>query len=301
MRVSILSIFSLTLALANFVSAHSDDTLNAREYVDDLSVRETSADVLADISTRDLISELSDRLERRGGELLKCPHCPRQFVNPNNRISFPLLPLLPTPPSPSLSSLSFSLLPSPSLSPRSCPLSSRPPYSSYPPNPSEHFQNTNIIQITNTTQRTLKTAQTIRANETGDGEASRRSLGEVDEAFFDAHFETNVKVPMFMCKRAAEVMPSPGGRIVLFSNSLTAASTVLPNALCYLATKGAVEQISRVLAKDLGSRGITVNTISPGPIDTPLFREGKSQHVIDGIAKQTPSRRLRPVTGLSHV
>ncbi|KAF6754998.1 hypothetical protein DFP72DRAFT_898204 [Ephemerocybe angulata] len=124
------------------------------------------------------------------------------------------------------------------------------------------------------------------------GVMGSRSLGEVDEAFFDAHFETNVKVPMFMCKRAAEVMPSPGGRIVLFSNSLTAASTVLPNALCYLATKGAVEQISRVLAKDLGSRGITVNTISPGPIDTPLFREGKSQHVIDGIAKQTPSRRL---------
>ncbi|KAF5331258.1 hypothetical protein D9611_013123 [Ephemerocybe angulata] len=83
MRVSILSIVSLTLALANFVSGHSDDAHRAREYVDDISVRETSTDVLADISTRDLISELSERLERRGGTphvLMKCPHCPRQFV-----------------------------------------------------------------------------------------------------------------------------------------------------------------------------------------------------------------------------
>ncbi|KAF5335341.1 hypothetical protein D9611_011738 [Ephemerocybe angulata] len=83
MRVSIVSIVSLTLALANFVSAHSDDILHAREYVDDLSVRDIG-DALADISTRDLISELSERLERRGGELLQCPHCFRRFVNPNN-------------------------------------------------------------------------------------------------------------------------------------------------------------------------------------------------------------------------
>ena len=65
-----------------------------------------------------------------------------------------------------------------------------------------------------------------------------------------------------------------------------------PNALCYLATKGAIEQISRVLAKDLGSRHITVNTISPGPVDTPQFREGKAQSVLDSIAKQNPFRRL---------
>lgn len=47
-----------------------------------------------------------------------------------------------------------------------------------------------------------------------------------------------------------------------------------------------------MLAKDLGTRGITVNVISPGPVDTPLFREGKPQNVIDSIAKQNPSRRL---------
>ncbi|RXW24361.1 hypothetical protein EST38_g1476 [Candolleomyces aberdarensis] len=124
------------------------------------------------------------------------------------------------------------------------------------------------------------------------GVMGSRTLDDLDEPFFDMHFETNVKVPLFMAKAAADLLPNPGGRIIFFSSSLTAASTVLPNALCYLATKGAIEQISRVLAKDLGSRGITVNTVSPGPIDTPLFREGKTQHVIDSIAKQSPSRRL---------
>lgn len=69
-------------------------------------------------------------------------------------------------------------------------------------------------------------------------------------------------------------------------------SAVLPNALCYVASKGAIEQISRVLAKDLGSRGITVNTISPGAVDTPLFRTGKNQQAIDSISRQNPNGRL---------
>lgn len=67
---------------------------------------------------------------------------------------------------------------------------------------------------------------------------------------------------------------------------------VLPNALCYVASKGAIEQISRVLAKDLGAKGVTVNTVSPGPVDTALFREGKPQHVMDMVAKQNPNNRL---------
>lgn len=67
---------------------------------------------------------------------------------------------------------------------------------------------------------------------------------------------------------------------------------VLPNALVYVATKGAIEQLSRVLAKDLGVRGITVNTVSPGPTDTDLFRQGKSESDIKYIANLAPLNRL---------
>ncbi|KAF9261069.1 NAD(P)-binding protein [Marasmius fiardii PR-910] len=119
-----------------------------------------------------------------------------------------------------------------------------------------------------------------------------RALQDVDEAFFDAHFDANVKVPLFLVKEAVKSLPSSGGRIIFFSTSLTAASSVLPNALCYVASKGAVEQIARVLSKDLGKKGMTVNTVSPGPVDSPRFREGKPQHVIDTIAAQNPSHRL---------
>ncbi|KAF8157827.1 hypothetical protein B0H34DRAFT_430794 [Crassisporium funariophilum] len=124
------------------------------------------------------------------------------------------------------------------------------------------------------------------------GVMGNKTLSQVDETYFDDHINTNVKVPLFMAQAVAPILPSPGGRIIFFSSSLTGASTVLPNALVYLASKGAVEQISRVLAKELGGRGITVNTVSPGPVDTTLFREGKPQNVIDMIAKQNPVGRL---------
>ncbi|KAJ7704845.1 hypothetical protein B0H17DRAFT_842630, partial [Mycena rosella] len=154
-------------------------------------------------------------------------------------------------------------------------------------------------------------------------------LADVDEASYDAHFATNVKGPLFLAKAAASLLPTrkyisleldPGGRIIFFSSSLTASSgmsipcelntfhrtdftssVVAPNTLVYTATKGAIEQIGRILAKDLGAKGITVNTVSPGPVDTPLFRQGKPQHVIDTIAKLAPSSRLGEVEDIAPV
>ncbi|KAJ7912900.1 hypothetical protein B0H13DRAFT_50649 [Mycena leptocephala] len=128
-----------------------------------------------------------------------------------------------------------------------------------------------------------------------------RLLADVDEAFYDEHFAVNVKGPLFLAKAAAPLLPTPGGRIIFFSTSLTVATGANPNSLVYTASKGAVEQISRLLAKDLGAKGITVNTISPGPVDTPLFREGKPQGVIDMIAKAAPSGRLGQVDDIAPV
>lgn len=66
----------------------------------------------------------------------------------------------------------------------------------------------------------------------------------------------------------------------------------MPNYLLYCSTKGAIEQMNRVLAKDLGRRGITVNCISPGPTGTDLFFAGKTQETIDVFAKQHPPGRI---------
>ncbi|KAF8626012.1 hypothetical protein AX17_006735 [Amanita inopinata Kibby_2008] len=124
------------------------------------------------------------------------------------------------------------------------------------------------------------------------GIMTNKPLAEVDERSFDTHINFNVKVPLFLVKAASSFLPTPGGRVIFFSSSMTGASTIVPNMLCFLASKGAIEQVSRVLAKDLGSRGVTVNTISPGAMDTTQFREGKSQKWIEFFSKQSPSNRL---------
>ena len=67
---------------------------------------------------------------------------------------------------------------------------------------------------------------------------------------------------------------------------------VPPNYLLYVATKGAVEQMSRVLAKDLGAKGITVNTVAPGPIDTDMFRQGKTEQLLNVFAGMHPQKRI---------
>lgn len=83
-----------------------------------------------------------------------------------------------------------------------------------------------------------------------------------------------------------------GGRIIFFSTSLTAASSIMPNYLLYASSKGAIEQMTHVLAKDLGRRNITVNTISPGPTGTALFYEGKSEQTVKMIEGWAPANRL---------
>ena len=80
--------------------------------------------------------------------------------------------------------------------------------------------------------------------------------------------------------------------MIFFSTSVTRMSAVSAPYLVYSATKGAIEQLSRVLAKDLGARGITVNTVSPGPVNTPLFHEGKPPQVVEMIKNLAPLKRL---------
>lgn len=84
----------------------------------------------------------------------------------------------------------------------------------------------------------------------------------------------------------------PSSRIILLSTSLCNWSGLTPNYLLYVTSKGAIEQMVRVMAKDLGSRGITVNCVAPGPTGTDLFFQGKSEELVQRIAGANPFGRI---------
>ncbi|KAI1177277.1 short-chain dehydrogenase/reductase SDR [Nemania sp. FL0916] len=114
----------------------------------------------------------------------------------------------------------------------------------------------------------------------------------VSEALFDTAFGLNVKGPFFLAQAALPHLPPGSGRVIFVSTGIARNSAVLPSYGLYASTKGAVEQLTRVLAKDFGRRGVTVNAVAPGPTDTELFREGKSEAMINGIAAANPFGRL---------
>jgi 3-oxoacyl-[acyl-carrier protein] reductase len=125
-----------------------------------------------------------------------------------------------------------------------------------------------------------------------------KPVGELTEEDYDKLFATNVKGTLFGCQQAVRKM-SDGGRIINISSTVTA--MMLPTYALYSASKGAVEQITRVLAKELGERGITVNSVSPGPTDTELFRAGKTEEQINNLARMAAFGRLGEAADIADV
>lgn len=86
-------------------------------------------------------------------------------------------------------------------------------------------------------------------------------------------------------------MPS-GSSIILVSTGICHFSSVTPNYLLYASTKGAIEQMTRILSKGLAANGITVNAVGPGPTGTDLFYRGKSEQILNHIKGASPFNRL---------
>ncbi len=121
------------------------------------------------------------------------------------------------------------------------------------------------------------------------GVMTTKPLEQITEQDFDREFATNVKGTYFACQLAAKHLQA-GGRIINFSTSVL--GQMIPTYSLYASTKGAVEQITRQLAKELGPKGITINAVAPGPVNTELFTAGKSEDQIETFKHMAAFGRL---------
>lgn len=114
-------------------------------------------------------------------------------------------------------------------------------------------------------------------------------LADLDFADFDRMHRTNVRGTFVVSQLAARRLRA-GGALVNFSTSVSRLQQ--PTYSAYAATKGAVEAMTLILARELRGRDVTVNVVAPGPTATPLFLDGKPQQVVDHIASLAPLERL---------
>jgi 3-oxoacyl-[acyl-carrier protein] reductase len=114
-------------------------------------------------------------------------------------------------------------------------------------------------------------------------------LAEMDLDAFDRMHRVNVRGTFVVSQLAARQL-RPGGALVNFSTSITRLQQ--PTYAAYAASKGAVEAMTLILARELRGRDVTVNAVAPGPTATPLFLDGKSPELVERIAAASPLERL---------
>jgi 3-oxoacyl-[acyl-carrier protein] reductase len=124
------------------------------------------------------------------------------------------------------------------------------------------------------------------------------TISESSDALFDSHIAVNLRGPFNTLKEAGRRMRD-GGRIINLSSSVV--GLYQPTYGIYAATKAAIEAMTRVLAKELRGRRITVNAVSPGPTATDLFLDGKPQALVDQLAKLSPLERLGSPDDIANV
>ncbi|MFF0096738.1 SDR family oxidoreductase [Streptomyces canus] len=114
-------------------------------------------------------------------------------------------------------------------------------------------------------------------------------IAELDLAELDALYRTNIRGTFVVDQQAARRL-RPGGALVNLSSSVV--GLAFPGYGAYAASKGAVEAVTLILARELRGRDVTVNAVAPGPTATDLFLDGKDEETVARLAAQPPLERL---------
>ena len=128
-------------------------------------------------------------------------------------------------------------------------------------------------------------------------------IGTVDEADVRSQFAVNVDGPIFATQAAASHFSTEGGRVINVSS--IAATHPLPGASVYSATKAALDALTRVWATELGPRGVTVNAVAPGLVDTAMLKAATprmgGEEAVKGMVARTPLGRLGTPSDIADV
>lgn len=123
-------------------------------------------------------------------------------------------------------------------------------------------------------------------------------LATLDLDDLDRMHRVNIRGTFVVSQQAARRVRR-GGAIINFSTSV--AKLQFPTYSAYAASKGAVNAMTLVLAREMRGKDITVNAIAPGPTATDLFLDGKDQSAIDTLAKVSPLERLGAPADIAEV
>jgi 2-hydroxycyclohexanecarboxyl-CoA dehydrogenase len=145
----------------------------------------------------------------------------------------------------------------------------------------------------------------VTRNELGDiailvnnaGISSYVPFVDLTEEVWDRIISVNLKGPFLVTREFAAGMLAAGwGRIINISSS--SAQTGAPAMSHYAASKGGVIGLTKALAMEFADKGITVNHVPPGFVDTPLVREGPID--VDAVAKMMPMKRAGHPNDIAH-
>ncbi len=121
------------------------------------------------------------------------------------------------------------------------------------------------------------------------GAIVKKPVADFTDADFERLLNDNTRTTFYTMREGARRLRD-GGRIVAVGTSLTAGTA--PGYAAYAGTKAPVEEFTRMLARELGARGITVNNVAPGPLDNSFFHAAETPESAAFAARLAPSGRL---------